>query len=366
VGGGTFILNDDVTIGLAKVSSGASVTMIGANTVNRVFSDVSGQGTLNIQGGTNTFHMMININQVSLSGGVLVADTKQCNVETFSQTGGTIGGAATFSAGTATLSNAVINNTPVTVSTLNIKGFSTLNGGSLTVTGLGVVQAASQLTLGSGALFAVSATAKVSQGFPLLILPSGTLVPTFSNDGKWTSTSALTLNTLTTGSGSFELGSGSSLSATGITFTTNSVLLTSSTFTSVGSIINIASIDGTGGTILSQSQVFTVSGAMNVANYTQQNGQSKIASGSVGTLDVQTGNFDLTGMGMTVGTLKFEGGQIAGTSTNAITATTTVITGNMPKTLSAITISSAAITLSCGSNQCQLETLNAQLTTSPA
>jgi hypothetical protein len=366
VEGGNFVLNDDVTIGLAKVSQGATVTMIGANTVNRVFSDVSGGGTLNIQGGTNTFHSMSSISTVTLSGGVLVADTKQCNVVSFTQTGGSIGGSATVSAGTATFSNAVINNTPVTAATLILKGFSSINGGSLTVTSLGNVAAASQLTLGGGAVFAVASTAKVTQSYALEILPSGTTqVPSFRNDGKWTSTATLTLDTLTSGVGSFEFQSGSSMTATGISFTTKSLLLTQATFTSVGSTVSIASVDGTGGTIISQSQVFTVSGNLNVATFTHQNGITNVATGNIQTLDVQTGTYNVTGSSITVGSLTFEGGQIQGTSKNAIVASSTSVTSNQPKTIKNIVVSSTAINLACGAQQCQLLTLNAKLTTSP-
>jgi hypothetical protein len=293
----------------------------------------------------------------------LVADTKQCNVGTFSQTGGSISGTATFSASTATLSNAVINNTPVTASTLNLKGVANLNGGSLTVTGLGVVQASSQLTLASGALFYVGSAAKVSQGFPLQVLPSGVPPPTFKNDGKWTSTSMLTLNTLTNGAGSFELGSGSSLSATGITFSTSSVLLTSSIFSCVGSTVTIGSIDGTGGTIIFSSQLFTVTGSMTVANYTQQNGQSKIASGNLNFLDLQSGTFDITGSGLAVTSFTWEGGEVLGTGTNALTAMTASLTGTMPKQLNSIVLSSPSINLACGATQCEFETINAKLTT---
>jgi len=323
-------------------------------------------GTLNIQGGTNTFHSMSNINTVTLSGGILKADTKQCNVGTFTQTGGSITGTATLSASTATLSNAVINNTPVTVSNLYLKGYATLNGGSLTVTAFGYVSASSQLTLGAGAVFAVSAAAKVSQSFALQVLPSGTSqIPSFTNNGKWTSTSTLTLDTLTTGSGSFEFQAGSSLEATGISFTTNSLLLTQATFTSIGSHIMIKSIDGTGGTIVSQSQVFTVTGNTNVATFTHENGVTNLATGNIQTLDVQSGTFNVTGSTLTVASLTYEGGEIMGTGSNYILATSVGLSGNQPKTIATITISSPSITLACGTQQCQLLILNAKLTTAP-
>jgi len=308
---------------------------------------------------------MSNINTVVLSGGILVADTKQCNVVVFTQTGGNINGTATVSASSATLSNAVINNTPVTASNLDLNGFTTINGGSLTVTGLGVVSQNSQLTLGAGALFAVSPAAKVSQSAPLEIVPSGTtMTPAFKNDGQWTSTSTLTLDTQTTGAGSFQLGAGAAITATGINFTINSLLLTSATFTSIGSSVSVGSIDGTGGTITSQGQSFSVSSSMNVASFVNKNGITSVSTGNIGSLDIQSGTFNVTGSGLKVTTLTFEGGLITARSqTVNINAGNTLITGNMPKTISSVTLSSPAITISCGTSQCQLITLSAQLKT---
>jgi len=164
---------------------------------------------------------------------------------------------------------------------------------------------------------------------------------------------------------SFEFQAGSSLEVTGVSFTTNSLLLTQATFTSVGSHITVKSIDGTGGTIVSQSQVFTVTGNTNVATFTHENGVTNLATGNIQTLDVQTGTFNLSGSSITIGSLTYEGGEIMGTGSNTILATSVSVTGNQPKTIDAITISSPSISLSCGAQQCQLLTLNAKLTTAP-
>jgi len=308
---------------------------------------------------------MSNINSVKLSGGILVVDTRQCNVVTFSQSGGNVQGTATLSVGSATLSNAQIINTPLTASNLDLAGFSTLTDGILTVTGTGVVTESSQLTLGMGALFSVAASAQVSQSSPLQILPSGTAqTPLFKNDGKWTSTSALTLDTETSGAGSFQFGSGGSLMATGIKFSINSLLLTAASFTSIGSTININSVDGSGGTINSQSQSFVVNGTMNVGAFNHENGVTNVMTGTVGTLTVQSGSFNVTGSGIKVGVLNFQGGQIGSHSqTVTFVNTNTMVTTNMPKTISAVTISTEGLTLSCGPLQCQLILINAQITT---
>jgi len=365
VGGGAVILNDNVNIGLAKVSAGAIISMIGANTVTRVFADVSGTGELDIRGGMNIFHTMSNINTVVLSGGILFADTKQCNILSLTQTGGSINGTATLSASTATFSNAVIVNTPVTISNLDLNGFTTINGGSLTVTVLAVVSQSSQLTLGAGSLFAVSPNARVSQSAPLQLLSSGPAKNTaFKNDGQWTSTSSLTLDIPTSGAGSFGLGAGASIIANGITFSISSILLTSASFTSIGSNIVVGSIDGTGSTITSQSQTFVVTGVMNVLSFVQENGLHSVSTGTIGTLDIQSGTFNVTGTGLKVTSLTFEGGLITSRSQMVnINAGTTLISTNMPKTLSSVTLTSPNINLSCGAAQCELITLSASLKT---
>jgi hypothetical protein len=369
VGGGNVILNDDVTISTASVASGATVTMIGATSVNRVFDDISGAGVLTIQGGTNTFHTMSNINTVNLAGGILLADTKTCTIGSLFQTGGIITGQATISANSATLANAVITNTPVTAQNLELKGFVSVNGGSLTVTVLGVVSFSSQVTLANGAVFAVGKTAKVSQAAELQILPSGTSnAPVFQNDGKWTSTSVLILDLLTKGQGGYELGSGASITLNGITFSGQSLLLTSANFTSIGASVTLGSIDGKGGIIKSQSDLFVVTGNMNVDTFVQENGVTNIATGNIANLDVQTGVFNVTGPGASVGALFWEGGQICSApgSATILSATSTVVTGTQPKTLSSITLSSVSITISCGFQQCQLFTFDAKYTTSPS
>jgi len=369
VGGGNVILNDDVTITTASVAAGATVTMIGATTVNRVFADISGAGVLSIQGGTNTFHTMSNINTVYLAGGILSADTKTCTIGNLVQTGGIITGQATISANSATLSNAVITNTPVTSQNLELKGFTSINGGSLTVTVLGIVSSNSQVTLANGAVFAVAKTAQVSQAAQLQILPSGTSnAPVFQNDGKWTSTSALTLDLQTKGQGAYELGSGATITLNGINFAGQSLLLTSATFNSIGATVNLGSVDGKGGIIKSQSELFVVTGNLNVDTFTQENGITNIGTGNIAKLDLQTGVFNVTGPGASVGSLTWEGGQLCASPKSAtiVTATSSVLTGNQPKTLTDVTLSSISITVSCGPNQCQLFTLNAKFTTSPS
>jgi len=366
--GGKIVFNDNVQIGTALVNAGATISMIGPTSVNRIFTDVSGAGTLSVEGGTNTFHTMSNINTVNLAGGILQADTRQCNILTFTQTGGIITGTAVVSVGSATLTTAIINNTPVSAVNLNLNGVSNINaGGSLTVTGLCVVSAASQITVASGTIFYVTPNAKVSQNAPLLFVPSGTptVAPYVRNDGQWTSTSDLTLDIQTNGNGRFDFQKGTTLTVTGTSFSIGNLLLTSATFKSIDATVVIQTIDGTAGTILSQSLTFTVTGSMNIQNYVQLNGNTNIARGDIANLNITTGTFSVTGTGqMTIGNLEFDGGVITSTAPSRVVSVTRAhITGIDQKTISMVTLSSRSFVFDCEkTSQCQLLYLSASIT----
>jgi len=366
--GGKMVLNDNVQIGSALVNAGATISMIGPPTANRIFSDVSGAGTLSVEGGTNTFHTMSNINTVLLSGGVLQADTKQCNIATFTQTGGFITGNAVVSVGTATLTTAVINNTPFTAANLNLNGVSNFNGGTLTVTELCVVAASSQLTLASGTVFYIISTAKVSQSAPLLLVPNGnpTVPPYLRNDGQWTSTSDLTLDIQANGNGRFDFQKGTTITVTGTNFTGNNLLLTSATFKSIDSTIVIQTIDGSDSSIFSQSMPLTVTGRMNIQNYYQQNGNTNVDHGNIANLNITTGTFKVTGTEkMSIGSLLFNGGGFTSTGpTKVVDVMQAHITGIDQKIISSVTLYSRSIIFDCGDkDQCELLYLLASLTT---
>jgi len=241
-----------------------------------------------------------------------------------------------------------------------------MNGASLAVTNLCIVSASSQLTLSDGANFIVNRTARVSQSAPLKLLPAGGNRPSaFENDGRWTSTSDLEIVVTTRGVGTFEFGTGSKTTVTGINFTTGAMTLTGAQFTVIGSFVTVGSIDGRSSTIDHKGQTFTVLGNANIANYIHENGQTSVGGGNFGTVDVQNGLWNLTGIGATIGTLRFEGGLVSATHGKgaAITVTSTILTGTEPKTFEDIRVTTTSVSLSCGVQQCQLFTKNAIFTT---
>lgn len=360
--GGTVTINDNVTITNSTIGSGAILNLIGDAHSTRSIGDITGLGQLLVAGGINNFTTMSGISNVQLTGGTLVTDSKTANIGTLLQNGGQITGKATIIVSTATLANAGIVKTPVVANDLELKGFTSLNGASLSVTGLGIISASSQFTLSEGATFIVTRTARVSQSAPLRLLPSGADHPAvFQNDGRWTSTSDLEIVVTTNGTGAFEFGTGATTTLTGIHFRTQSLSLTGSKVTVIGSVVNIGSIDGRAGTVDFQGSSFTVQGNANIDKYTHENGDTTIGTGNFGSVDVQTGNWNITGLAVTIGQLTFEGGQISSTPgrRGVVTVSTTIITGNQPKTFSDVEVTSSVINLVCGTQQCQLFTKNA-------
>jgi len=361
---GLVTISDSVNIASVTLDSGAVLTLIGDSTSTRMIGDITGAGTVQIQGGTNQFNTMSNIGSVSLSGGTLTASGKAVTIGNLLQTGGVFSGSASITVGVAHFSNAEILNSPISVSALTLEGFSTLDGSTLSVLQNGVISKLSQLTLENGAIFIVTKTAQISQSAAMSFLPSGTTNPSsFQNDGRWTSTSDLKIVVNTKGTGAYQFGTGSTSEITGIAFNAGSLTLTSSSFTSIGCVVSIGNIAGTG-TIFSQGAQFVVSGELNAAKFTNANGDTQIGSGSIQLLDIQTGTFTVTGTGASAGTLTFEGGTIAspGPTSALLTVGTMKITGAQPKTLSVINVAATTLSLSCGTGQCQLFTQRANLT----
>jgi len=249
-------------------------------------------------------------------------------------------------------SNADIEGTPITASTVNLKGPSNLNGASITVSNSAVVSSISQLTLSNSAQFIVSPNAQVSQNAALSIFPAGqNNPPLFTNNGKWTSTSTLMINVRTAGTGSYQFGTGAQTTITGISFVAGTLTLTSASFTSISSTVTVGSISGTG-TIISQGPLFIVTGSIVASSYMHANGITQLGSGNINTLDVQNGVYNFTGTGASVGALTFEGGTIAATpgssallAVGSLTLTDPNPAQPRPKTFVSITITVQSLSL---------------------
>eukprot|EP01123_Difflugia_compressa_P003710 TRINITY_DN14_c0_g1_i3.p1 TRINITY_DN14_c0_g1~~TRINITY_DN14_c0_g1_i3.p1 ORF type:complete len:608 (-),score=166.98 TRINITY_DN14_c0_g1_i3:185-2008(-) len=361
---GTIILNDNVTVSSTTLTAGATVNVIGPATSIRKFGDVTGQGIVNIQGGTNSFSSLTSVGTVQLSGGALIANNKASTISTLVQTGGQIQGGAGLSIGSATLTNAGIVSTPITASTLRIHGFSQISASALTVTASGVIEIDSQFTLSNGASFVVAPTAQVTQSGQFQILPSGsTVASTFSHNGRWTSsTSDLKVLVGTNGNGQFQFGSGASMEITGVTFLTGSISMTSASLTSVASYITVGSISGTG-TIQSNGQTLVVTDSFQASSVTVQNGFASAGKPSITSFDLQFGTFNITGTAGSIGTLLFEGGSIGGAASGStvLTVDSLTVTGTQPKTLASLSTVFTSLNMNCDVAQCQLFTSKAKL-----
>jgi len=199
-----------------------------------------------------------------------------------------------------------------------------------------------------------------------MLIPAGNLPvpPYLRNDGRWTSTSDLTLNVISNGTGTFEF-NGATLSATGLPFSIASLFLTGATFRSVGSTVDITDINGNNGNVVTQSITFTIRGLITVQNFNHISGNSRIARAAIGNLNVTSGTFEITGtQASNLGNFRFFGGLLTSTGIgNVVSATETHITGQDLKTISHITLSSEAISIQCGGSQCNLLTLSSQITT---
>jgi len=256
--GGVITLNDNVTITLASIGSGATLSLIGSGISTRNIGNIIGLGVLQVQGGTNVFGTLSGISSVNFQGGTLSTNSNTATIGNLVQTGGILTGTGTITIGSVTLTNAQITNPTVSVANLNLQGFTGLSNAQLVLTGMAVIGKDSQFTMSNGAVFTVSAAAKVSQSAMFQLLPSGSnQPPSFTNNGVWTTTVG-TLNVVvnTAGTGSFQFGSSSTLSLNGIAFNTQRVTLTGSKLVVTGSVVSINTIDGSNGNITAGGRQF--------------------------------------------------------------------------------------------------------------
>lgn len=366
---GTVILADDVSVTSATVNGGATLDLIGAGTSTRKIGDITGAGLLKVEGGTNTFSTLTSIGNVQLMGGTLSILTKAATINDLIFTSGYLQGPAPLHVTTGTFSNAQIMNLPMTIGVYTQTGFTALTGSSITIAQNGVISQNCQLALAPGSTFSVASTGVVSQSAAYEIVKTSlnTPTPSFNNDGKWTTTAPLSILIATTGSGIFQLASGSMVTLTGIQFATGSIVSTASTLTAIGSDVTVGSISGSG-TFQAQGNTFTVTGTLNCQSFVQTNGVTNIGTGVVSSLDLQTGSFTIngpappTGSLLSVASFTFEGGSLASIAPTApVSINSFSLSGVQPKTLNNVSVSAGTLTLDCGSQQCQLFTQDAHL-----
>jgi hypothetical protein len=359
--GGTVIFNDAVDASSINIAQGGILNLIGTATRK---INVAGAGLVQVRGGINTFNSAT-IGQVQLLSGTITSSQK-LSISHLDQSGGEINGGAQIASDVVTLSTAVLTDSAITAQNLELKGFTSLVGTQLRVTGLCTISSASQLTMSSGALFSIESGGRVSHSAALKVLPSGTdSPPSFVNNGKWTQTSQLSSVVNTDGTGTWDLGPGSSIDITGINWKAGLLSLTSATFTSLGSYVNIKSIDGRQGVITHNGYQF-VTTSLNVDTFNHKNGFTQTNTGTIGTFNIENGNVNVT-TAATISKLNMTGGTLAGADPSAgviVTVTNSTFTTSTPKTLENLILYTSNIDLNCpGAVQCQLFTINAEITT---
>eukprot|EP01123_Difflugia_compressa_P009242 TRINITY_DN299_c0_g1_i1.p1 TRINITY_DN299_c0_g1~~TRINITY_DN299_c0_g1_i1.p1 ORF type:complete len:611 (+),score=138.96 TRINITY_DN299_c0_g1_i1:46-1878(+) len=360
---GTVTLNDNVTVTSSVVAAGAFINVIGDPTSIRSFGDISGAGSLTAQGGINTVSSFTKFGGVQLSGGTLITKTNPSVLSNLVQTGGTLTGTGPITISTASWTNALITKATLNIASLKINGFSSIDASTISLNVV-VIGSASQLTLSNAAQITVLSTGDVSQSGPFKIIPSSS-GNSLMHNGKWTSTSDLQLLITTSGTGSFQFGTGSTTSITGISFTTGYMTFTDGQFNSVSSVVTVNNIEGSG-TITSSGQSFTVLDFITADSYTNINGITTVGGAAIETLDIATGTYNVTGTMSTSVSFSFEGGAIygAGSAKTQLTAGSIKISGNQFKSIQDITMKTSNLTLQCGATACQLATTDATITTS--
>jgi hypothetical protein len=360
---GIATLADNVVITTVRVESGATLNTIGALTVHRTIGEISGPGILQIQGGNNSFTTLTNFGSVMISGGIFKVDGRPATIINLKTTSGIITGRTPISITTATLTSAEIIFSPLSVTTLNLDGFTNLEGASISVLGTAIISNPAQLTLSDGAVFSINRTAVVTQSATLKILPSGGVPPpVLLNQGRWSSSAELDIVVETRGTGTYELGALSTTTINGVHFNSGPVTLTGKFNSLGGTTTVIESITGSG-TVTTEATHFAVIGNVATNLFTHINGLTTIPTATISTLDIQSGLFNITGAGVTANTLNFEGGTISATTpSGTLKVGALTLTGTQPHTLENIAVTANSLTLSCGPQQCQLFTINATLT----
>jgi len=358
---GQLTIQNSVDIANTMIGQGGSVTIIGGPENQRNFGNVSGVGTMTVQGGTNTIKGA-SLGTLQMLAGKLTSTTPL----TFNNvmfTGGELAGKATVKVTSSSFGSATITSAAITTTNLDIAGFSTLTGGaSLTVTGSGKVSTGGQLTLNGGSLFSIAASAQFAQGNPFGVVPGADPTPsTLNNDGVWTSSSSANIVVNTQGKGSWVSTATSTIAVTGITFTIGSGQV-AGTWKFLGVTGTIPTLSG-GGYVEINGKTFII-GASSIGTLSHLNGQTTVTSGTVGTLSVANGNFIISKL--SVQSLNFTAGVIAGSSSSGSTlnSASTVLTGEAPKFVNNIKVASDEINWNCLGGSCQVVTNNAVFQTS--
>jgi hypothetical protein len=297
--------------------------------------------------------------------GVAATDST-ITISSLSISGGTFDGKGTVSASATVLSQAQLTNISLTTQSIDFQGFTGLVAAHLKIQGSGRVSSTSQVTMADGSTLVVDTSGRIAQANSMKILQSGQdQPPQFVNDGSWTSNAELTIAVNTQGDGSWDLGSGSQTTVTGIAFNAGSLSVTRATLTVQASVVNVAEVTGSQGGAIDVAGKSFDTDSLNMPIYRQQVGATSFKTGKIGTLQILGGSLAVTAGGSgTIDTIDWQAGTFSGASSSiVINVHNTTLSTREPKTLSNLSIESTNIQMLCGQESCQFFTDHAVLGT---
>jgi len=357
---GIVTIQNTVDVTSAAIATGATVQWIGAPDQIRNFGNVTGDGTLIIQGGTNSLKGA-SLSNLKLLSGKLTTDSSLA-FGTLNLAGGELSGKGSVKATSTSLVSVSITGITLTTTNLDTSGFTTLLTARLILTGAGKSSTSSQLTLNAGSVFQIAATGTFTQGTPFTVVPGADpLRPAIKNDGTWSSTSAATINVDVNGQGKWLFSQVSTLTANAVTFSIGSAAI-AGYWKFVGVTSTIPAITG-GGTLEVGGGVTTITSS-GIGTLLHQSGKSTVVSGSVTNLNVSNGDFIVTGLN--VGTFDFLSGNVQGIGgKSTINASTVNLFGEQSKFINNIAVIGIVINWNCLGGSCQVVANNAVLNTAP-
>jgi len=356
---GQLTIQNSVDIANINIAKPGSVVIIGGPENQRNFGNVSGDGLLIVQGGTNTLKGS-NLANFQLLSGKITSDNPLI-FGSMLLVGGELAGKAQVTATSVSFSSATVTTCAITTANLDVGGFSTLQAAAkLTLVTAGKVSAPAQFTLNGGSIFSLGAGSQFTQNFPFSLVPGADApAPTFNNDGTWTSASTATVVVNVQGKGNWVTSASGVLAVTGVTFTIGSGSIAGA-WKFLGVIGTLPTLSGTGYVELN-GRSFTIN-SVSIGSLSHFNGDTTINSGSVTNLTVTNGNF-IVGTQLNVNLFNFTSGVLSGRTGSVLSAANTVLATASPKNIQKIRLSSTAFTWDCSGLTCPMVATDAQFGT---
>jgi len=352
--------------GSLNLDSGAVLTLIGAPTEKRTFDKITGQGTVQCQGGNNAFNAVAAYS-LEASGGTI--SVKGATLNMLLLNGAYLGGTK-ITVMTATLTNGFINGgLQIAANNVVMNGIVEIDndGTALMVSSNWNVPSTArgaQITMTGGSSIQFTAGSTVTQAASLQIVPGAPTAnkPSISFGGAWSTSSALTVAEIPiSGSGSFSLTSSATINLNNVVFSAKSISSQGTITTQVGSF-TVDTITGTG-TINTSPVNFNVN-YLTTSYFTLNTGTATVTNATIGTMNLKNGVFSVA-VDAKITTFSFQGGKVMGSGSTqaAVNVMSTSVTTAATQTINNVVLSTNSFTLDCGKQACQFFTQNASVKT---